>query len=167
MVASHTPDACWPGSGWTAPARAPGADPGHRRPAHAGRRPRRGFFTLGDDPQHVWFWHLYDGQPIAYSDPYSPTELLRIAWRYGFRRDGDQLFVRVSSNRPWDEIAARPPLAQFLPQRPGHRRAPTAPASRSPISAHAPARHHARKTHPRRSSALLIVLGPDRAVPSL
>jgi exosortase len=113
LVASHTPDACWPGSGWAAqPVAQPRASltVGPRRLAEAEAR----FFTLGDDPQHVWFWHLYDGKPIAYRDPYSATELLRIAWRYGFRHDGDQLFVRVSSNRPWTEIAGEPLLAEFF-----------------------------------------------------
>jgi exosortase len=113
LVASHTPDACWPGSGWEAQ-----ADPAARARLVVGPRPlapaESRLFTLGDLPQHVWFWHLYDGRPIAYRDPYSPTELLRLAWRYGFRHDGDQLFVRVSSNRPWAEIAGEPLLAKFF-----------------------------------------------------
>ena len=113
QVASHTPDACWPGSGWVAQT----VDQ-PRESLVGGARPiataEARFFTYGNDPQHVWFWHLYDGKPIAYRDPYSATELLRIAWRYGFRHDGDQLFVRVSSNRPWEEIASEPLLAEFF-----------------------------------------------------
>jgi hypothetical protein len=62
----------------------------------------------------VWFWHLFDGQPILYTDPYSWSELLRIAWRYGSRDDGDQLFVRFSSNRPWSELAAETLLAEIF-----------------------------------------------------
>lgn len=113
QVASHTPDACWPGSGWTL--AKPIAEPPH--PVVAGRTlsaPEYRFFKNADFPQHVWFWHLFDGRPIAYRDPYSAVELLRIAWRYGFRRDGDQLFVRVSSNVPWATIAAEPLLAEFF-----------------------------------------------------
>jgi len=113
QVASHTPDACWPGSGWdqllTPQTR--------EHPIVAGRTLATAEYRLfksGDFPQHVWFWHLYDGRPIAYRDPYSASELLRIAWRYGFRHNGDQLFVRVSSNRPWAEIAAEPLLAEFF-----------------------------------------------------
>ena len=113
LVASHTPDACWPGAGWTL---LPIGQP--RAPLVAGSRtlPEAEYrlFQTGDYPQHVWFWHLYDGRPISYRDPYSPLELLRIAWRYGFRHDGDQLFVRVSSNRPWTEIAREPFLADFF-----------------------------------------------------
>ena len=106
-VAAHTPDACWPGSGWIAL-----PNPVTREaPVVAGRTlalAESRVFENAGHPQHVWFWHLYDGRPIAYENPYSTRELLSIAWRYGFRRDGDQLFVRVSSNRPWADIAGEP-----------------------------------------------------------
>ena len=115
LVASHTPDACWPGSGWTArevPVQHPPlAVHGHTLPDVEYR-----LFQFGDFPQHVWFWHLYDGRPIAFRDPYSAIALLRIAWKYGFRHDGDQLFVRVSSNRPWKDFAHEPFIAAFFQQ---------------------------------------------------
>ncbi len=113
LVASHTPDACWPGSGWTA---LPAANTRETLPlpsrslAPAESR----FFKNGQFPQHVWFWHLHDGRPIRYNDPYSPTELLNIALRYGFTQDGDQLFVRVSSNRPWSTLADEPLLTEVF-----------------------------------------------------
>jgi exosortase len=113
LVASHTPDACWPGAGWEALP----PPPQRLAPTVGGRTlptPEYRFFQSGDFPQHVWFWHLYDGRPITYRDPYSASELLRIAWRYGFRHDGDQLFVRVSSNVPWSVFAGEPLLAQFF-----------------------------------------------------
>jgi exosortase len=113
LVASHTPDACWPGSGWAAQT----VDQ-PRENLVVDQRPiavaESRFFKLGDLPQYVWFWHLYDGRPINYRDPYSASELLRIAIRYGFRHDGDQLFVRVSCNRPWSEIEHEPVIAQFF-----------------------------------------------------
>ncbi len=113
LVASHTPDACWPGSGW-APQKVdqPRAQLVVDRRALATAEYR--FFKLGEEPEFVWFWHLYDGRPINYRDPYSASALLRIALRYGFRHDGDQLFVRVSCNRPWSEIEHEPLLAQFF-----------------------------------------------------
>jgi exosortase len=106
-VAAHTPDACWPGSGWIAI-----PNPVTREsPVVAGRTlapAESRIFQNAGHPQHVWFWHLYDGRPIAYENPYSTRELLSIAWRYGFSHEGDQLFVRVSSNRPWADIAREP-----------------------------------------------------------
>ena len=113
LVASHTPDACWPGSGWVAvPLREPRVElviDGRTVPAAEHR-----LFEAEHRPQHVWFWHLYNGRPLSYRDPYSAIELLRMAWRYGFRRGGDQLFVRLSSNRTWAEIAHEPLLADFF-----------------------------------------------------
>jgi exosortase len=113
LVASHTPDACWPGSGWVAVPSLPA----HERLAVGGRslpEAEARLFMNDRYPQYVWFWHLYDGRPIAYRDPFSPRELLRIAWRYGFRHEGDQLFVRVSSNRPWSVIEHEPFLAKLF-----------------------------------------------------
>jgi exosortase len=113
LVASHTPDACWPGAGWTAlpvPEARANLVAGGRALSPAETR----LFKTAETAQHVWYWHLYDGRPIAYQDPYSPAELLRIAWRFGFRHDGDQVFVRVSSNRPWADIAGEPLLAEFF-----------------------------------------------------
>lgn len=113
LVASHTPEACWPGSGWV-----PQALPQSRESLTIGGRPlppvEARLFTNRDYPQYVWFWHLYDGRTIAYQNPYSLRELLSIAWHYGFRHNGDQLFVRVSSNRPWEEIAPQPFLRAFF-----------------------------------------------------
>jgi len=109
----HTPDACWPGVGWQAVPAVAGKFAlriaGRPLPAAEYR-----LFTSENYPQHVWFWHLYDGAPITQRDPRSPRELLALAWRYGFRKDADQLFVRVSSNRPWNAIADEPLLADIF-----------------------------------------------------
>ncbi|MBI2510564.1 MAG: exosortase/archaeosortase family protein [Opitutae bacterium] len=111
-VAAHTPDACWPGGGW-AVGRVP--DPQVRLEVGSQRLPtaEHRFFTQGALPQHVWFWHIYNDRPINYRDPYSVPALFEIAWRYGFRRDGHQYFVRFSSNQPWEKIS-REPLVQEI-----------------------------------------------------
>lgn len=114
LVASHTPDACWPGSGWIKVDAPPGpADlslPG-RPVAPAEHR----LFRQPDGyAQHVWFWHIHDGRVISYRDPYSVSALLRIALDYGFRRDGDQLFIRLSSNVPWEQLAGDPLVRRLL-----------------------------------------------------
>lgn len=112
-VAAHTPDACWPGAGWTA---APVDQPrqylavGNRVVPPAEAR----LFRIGDYPQHVWFWHLYDGRPLVHTDPRSWSRLLRLGWQYGFRKDGDQLFVRISSNQPWSTLHNEPLLRDIF-----------------------------------------------------
>ncbi len=107
QVASHTPDACWPGAGWAV------ASLGHTREelridTHTLPLAEARFFRNKDYPQYVWFWHLFGGRAIAYQDPYAWDELLKIAWKYGFKRDGDQLFVRVSSNQSWAQVQDEP-----------------------------------------------------------
>jgi hypothetical protein len=69
-------------------------------------------FSSAARPQQVWFWHLFGGRPATFADPCNLVERFGLAWRYGFRRDGDQLFARVSSNRPWTEFATQPFLAE-------------------------------------------------------
>ena len=69
-------------------------------------------FSSAGRPQHVRFWPLFGGRPATFADPYNLIELFGLARRYGFRRDGDQLFVRVSSNRPWPKFADQPFLAE-------------------------------------------------------
>lgn len=115
QVASHTPDACWPGAGWSSIT------------AEADRRQSIGMAGLQIAPaeyrlfqtdrrntQHVWFWHLFDGRVIDYRDPYSIPALLQIALEYGFSRQGSQYFVRMSSNRPWAELDGEPLLQEIF-----------------------------------------------------
>lgn len=113
LVDAHTPDACWPGTGWEAepvPSERAALAIGGRKlaPTECRLFARNGFQT------QVWYWHLYGGRPLTIVDPYSAARLLGVTWRYGFSRAKDQLFVRVSSNRPWEEIASQPILRQFL-----------------------------------------------------
>jgi len=107
LVASHTPDACWPGAGWLPD---PTAD-AHANLVVSGRvLPASEFQIFRGDlyPQRVWFWHLYDGRSIGYENPDSPRELLRLAWNYGFGHQGAQFFVRISSNCDWTAFADDP-----------------------------------------------------------
>ena len=113
MVASHTPDACWPGAGWES---LPNATPrptlsiaGNLLPPAEHR-----VFRFGKTPQHVWFWHLYDGRPTDYLNPRSISALVQLSLRYGFRREGSQYFVRFSSNQPWEEIAHEPVVQELF-----------------------------------------------------
>lgn len=112
-VAMHTPDACWPGSGWSA---APVETP--RVSLTSGNRPlpvaEVRNFTNGSRPQRVWFWHLYNERPLVYVDPRQPLELIRLVWREGFTRNGTQLFVRVSSNQPWSVLENEPLVREIF-----------------------------------------------------
>jgi exosortase len=113
LVGSHTPDACWPGTGWVAqdvadPRVALDMDGRSLPPA------QHRLFQGGGYPQHVWFWQLYEGRIVEVGNPRSVPALIGIALRYGFRKGGDQAFIRVSSNRPWSEISGEPLVVDFF-----------------------------------------------------
>jgi exosortase len=113
LVDAHTPDACWPGTGW----RAEPVPSEHEALSVDGRLlppAECRLFAHDTYETHVWYWHLYGGRPLAIVDPDSAPRLLKIAWRYGFSHPEDQLFVRVSSNRPWSEIDSEPTVRQFF-----------------------------------------------------
>ena len=113
LVDAHTPDACWPGTGWVQvrerDERSALDISGRRLPPAECR-----LFALAGRQTHVWFWHLHGGRPLEYVDPMSAVRLLGIAWRHGFGRAEDQLFVRVSSDLTWEQIAAEPALQHFF-----------------------------------------------------
>ena len=114
QVESHTPEACWPGTGWVqqpTPSRTMTvAVAGRTLPA-----PTYFFFKNAQAyPQHTWYWHLNGGYPIQQINALSPREVLGLAWHYGLRTSGEQLFVRVSSNQPWAKIAGEPLLANLF-----------------------------------------------------
>lgn len=113
LVASHTPDACWPGTGWE-------SDPANQKtdaPEILGRSLPNAecrLFSQGHYRQNVWYWHLFDGQPIEQRSVRSPRQLLWLAWHYGFRNEGEQFFVRVSSNQPWNKISQEPLVQEIF-----------------------------------------------------
>jgi exosortase len=113
-VASHTPDACWPGSGWTAQPVTDSREVPELPGLIISPGEHRVFKNNVGFPQNVWFWHIYDGHVISYRDPYSIPALFQIALQYGFRRPGDQFFVRISSNKPWAELKDEPVVREIL-----------------------------------------------------
>ncbi len=113
-VAAHTPEACWPGAGWE---RAPERDGRRDLPLADGRAAlgaEQRSFVNQNYPQTVWFWHVVAGEPMRPFDPRSWREQLRQFFRHGVRRDQAQAFVRVSSNRPWEELADELLLVRVL-----------------------------------------------------
>lgn len=56
----------------------------------------------------LWEGARQGGRVINYQDPHSIPALVSSALRHGFRREGAQYFVRLSSNRPWAEIRDEP-----------------------------------------------------------
>ena len=113
VVASHTPDACWPGSGWVLQKETVRRVPLRIKDRVIDDAEER-IFMQNEQIQHVWYWHLYGGRVIHPDDVRSPRHLLVLAWKYGFRRSGDQTFVRISSNLPWEDLASDPLIDEIF-----------------------------------------------------
>lgn len=114
-VASHTPEACWPGAGWE-------LDPARSASRHSLAFATGGgaadaeyrFFKNREVPQNVWYWHLYDGKPIRPFNPRSWQELTGVFLRDGIRSDQAQMFVRLSSNLGWEQLSGEPLVQTIL-----------------------------------------------------
>lgn len=113
VVATHTPDACWPGAGWT-PQPTEVSEMELPLPTRTLSQAEYRIFTNESAPQHVWFWHSYDREVIPEFEPRRPLELLGSVFTYGVRSQGEQLFVRLSSNRPWEEFSDEPLMAEIF-----------------------------------------------------
>jgi exosortase len=113
LVSTHTPEACWPGSGWEMQP-APAAVPPFLAGGLLYPAPEYRMFKSGPVLAHVWYWHIYEGRPIVQIAPNSPLTLLGLAVRYGFRKGGDQVFIRISSNRPWEQLRDDPLVVDIL-----------------------------------------------------
>lgn len=118
LVAGHTPDVCWPANGWVRDAACEA-----EFAALGGQLTAAGFlpgecrvFSGAGRPEHVVFWHKVGDEVKSYGNAWAPP------WWAIFdemRRDGldlrqEQLFVRLSSNRPIEELLARPEIGPLI-----------------------------------------------------
>jgi hypothetical protein len=113
LVAAHTPDTCWPGTGWEArpfPRVQDSLEVGGERIPETQSR----LFARDGFSEYVWFWHLSGGRALSYEHPYSLVRLFHLAARYGFEPSQAQLFVRLSSNRPWEKISSQPVVQRLF-----------------------------------------------------
>ena len=122
---SHNPDSCWVNNGCVRTDRryAVSARLGERAllPYEAGAYlvPRGGL-------QHVAFWHLVNGEPNRYEAQEQGWRdglvgrlerlplLLKDIRVHGLNQKSEQMFIRLSSNLPVDQILADPMNREFL-----------------------------------------------------
>ena len=112
LVAAHTPDVCWPGNGWERDSA------GETETPSWGEKLVRKRFVTGECrvfrqrgiPEYVVFWHKVGDRVQSYGTGYAPPWW---AWIDELRRGGldmrqEQLFVRISSDRPIDRVLEMP-----------------------------------------------------------
>jgi hypothetical protein len=123
LVGVHTPDTCWVNNGWTCQSR------GHaRRMTLAGRALKpaeEGVYALRGSATEVLFWHLVGGRPNSdygfagwtgglrgYIERF-PLFFTNLR-RYSMNLAQPQLFVRISSMTPFEELSGRPDFEQVM-----------------------------------------------------
>lgn len=113
-VATHTPEACWPGAGWTLLPEGTARRGLRLTDGRIADEAEQRSFVGNGYPQHVWFWHVVDGAPLGPFEPKSWRQQLRLFFERGIRRDEPQVFARLSSNREWAEIAGEPLVGEAI-----------------------------------------------------
>ncbi|MEX2381675.1 MAG: exosortase-associated EpsI family protein [Opitutales bacterium] len=104
LVGVHTPDTCWVQNGWTCTAREsnlPKSVGGEElKPAEYG------IYETDMHLQHVLFWHIVGSRIHTYEQQgmHSLTAAWQDIFRYGLNQRQEQYFIRISSNRPFDEF---------------------------------------------------------------
>jgi hypothetical protein len=121
LVAAHTPDVCWPANGWVRDRSAEVKQGALREELRA-----KGFaegehrvFTMNGKPEYVVFWHKVGHEILSYKTGYAPPwwAWLDELWRGGLNLKQEQIFVRISSDKPLDTLFAdreMEPLRQML-----------------------------------------------------
>ena len=122
---SHNPDSCWVNNGCTRTERryAVAAQVSGRAlvPYEYGQ-----YLVPSGGRQNVAFWHLVNGQPNRYEEQNAGwrdgligrIERLPLLWKdiraYGLNQKSEQMFIRLSSNLPIDQILADPANRDLL-----------------------------------------------------
>ena len=114
LVATHTPDVCWPGNGWLRDRTAEEGLDALREELRA-----KGFekgecrvFLMKEKPEYVVFWHKVGDEMLSYGTDFAPPWWAWIdeMWRSGLNLRKEQLFVRISSDRPLLDVWSKPEL---------------------------------------------------------
>lgn len=122
-VAIHNPDSCWVIAGWEIEERE-----NNRLTSLAGvdlKEHEYGVYTKDGATAHVMFWHLLGGEPNKYIKHMLWTSsgldsikrqfyFIFSMYQMGLNLGQDQLFVRLSSNKSFEELEALGYLDQIF-----------------------------------------------------
>jgi len=116
-VASHTPDRCWTENGWTCESmkfNEVWAIAGQSfQPAQ-----RRVFISPASTRENVAFWHLVNGKAFDFGERFTllthPGKWIRDTVSYAALGSEEQYFVRLTSDRPFEEFKGDPGWDELL-----------------------------------------------------
>lgn len=114
LISIHTPDVCWVGNGWKMEA-AEYAYPVALNGGEAWPAQYREF-TVNGKRTYVLYWHLMNGKLSGYASGPASANLsfLNRLWEDVREGTGEQFFIRVSSEQPWDVWKDDPFFKQLL-----------------------------------------------------
>ncbi len=110
-VASHTPDRCWTENGWTCESMK-----FNEVWSIAGQNlqptQRRVFISPTSIRENVAFWHLVNGKAFDFGERFTlfthPGKWMRDTVSYAALGSEEQYFVRLTSDRPFEEFKGDP-----------------------------------------------------------
>jgi hypothetical protein len=106
LIAGHTPDVCWVGSGWKCTAQATNRTLKLRGSVTMQSAEER-TMELRGRKEIVLFWHVVGGKVLSYDDAFPPWHaFISDCWKKGLHQREEQFFIRISSPEPvakwWD-----------------------------------------------------------------
>lgn len=115
-VSSHTPDRCWTENGWRVLERR------HAVQGNVGDiellPSEWRTFEIEGHRQYVHFWHLVGGKPYAYGQRInaypSPITYVRDVLQSEILGTGEQYFIRVNTNIPFEDLWHNPGFQSVL-----------------------------------------------------
>lgn len=107
-VALHTPEICLPTGGWSS-LQVPREIANYPLSS-----PRRFAFTKDDYPEHVWFWHYFDGQLVRDLAGLYPWQLGPALLSGKVSARAPQWVIRISSNKPLETLLDEPLVQEFF-----------------------------------------------------
>ena len=122
-VAIHNPDSCWVIAGWDVLERE--SNRSKEMAGYALKEHEWGVYEKNGNEVYVLFWHLLGGEPNKHIKHMIWTSsgidsfkrqfyFIYNMYQMGFDLGQDQLFVRISSNKPFEEIEKSGELREIL-----------------------------------------------------
>lgn len=107
-VHQHIPDNCWVLSGWEMVEAVDGYDLGLNGSINLFEGQYR-VMKQSDETMHVLYWHLVNGVPFSSGGGYNvPVLIADLVSQLGFNSRGEQFFLRLAANRPFEELILDP-----------------------------------------------------------
>lgn len=105
LVASHTPDRCWSENGWSCEEMRHNAQLSPNLPVGEWRL----FNAPSGQRTYVYYWHLVGDEIYDYGERLNRVPSIWKWWRDAatqvFRAPKEQYFVRLSADRPFEQLA--------------------------------------------------------------